>query len=719
MNMESAGKTLSIILVVIITTGLCPLSAKEHATHTLRITTINVWSGVDYRGILRFGEFESGPEREHRFTALLAQLRDLDSDIIFIQEANRVDSYSRRLADSLGMDAIHQVVNAGIKIGPVGLPSNFKEGMAILAHPDLRLAKADAWKLSGSPGIYSSALTIHFDETVFALVGEVFINDIPVTLVGVHMHAAPPDIPEIKNELARLAEEGEVSRKEYATAIRRWEKGRERRKREFDRLLDRLGRLPEARPVIVAGDFNASPDSPEVRHFITDGRFIDTYEHGVRNRQYTWDADENTNVRYSVNYNPGASGIDARSLLFAAGDWKSRRIDYIFLNDRFAVNSINHSAVVMDSVVNGVLASDHFGMFAEIDVSGISDRETDSRYLKNIQAGRRMDILPIVMYDTDIGFGYGGKGFFLNYFGLKESFDVVAFNSTKGERWYRFVYSMPDFELRQGRMYPLALDVIVDYDKWINNSFFGVGSRSRYGDREHYTREPFEVTGTFSRGFHPHVIGRLGVRYTSVRNFNVGESGILRTLGNPLNAGTVRYSSLIGGARFDTRNSFINPWRGSVVDGEVEYVPDGLRNNVSFIFTKVTLQHYMVLFYPRTVLASRVGLRTVHGDDLPIQTLASIGGNNTLRGYPQDRYLDKTAVFANAEIRFPLYRRFGGVVGYDAGTVSRSIGVLESSRIVSNPVIGLRYYMDTFVVRADVGFGKETTGVYFNFGHVF
>jgi hypothetical protein len=34
-------------------------------------------------------------------------------------------------------------------------------------------------------------------------------------------------------------------------------------------------------------------------------------------------------------------------------------------------------------------------------------------------------------------------------------------------------------------------------------------------------------------------------------------------------------------------------------------------------------------------------------------------------------------------------------------------------------VAGLRFYMNTFVVRCDVGFGKETTGLYFNFGQVF
>jgi len=32
---------------------------------------------------------------------------------------------------------------------------------------------------------------------------------------------------------------------------------------------------------------------------------------------------------------------------------------------------------------------------------------------------------------------------------------------------------------------------------------------------------------------------------------------------------------------------------------------------------------------------------------------------------------------------------------------------------------GLRYYLHNFVVRFDMGFSGEGTGVYFNFGHVF
>jgi hypothetical protein len=37
----------------------------------------------------------------------------------------------------------------------------------------------------------------------------------------------------------------------------------------------------------------------------------------------------------------------------------------------------------------------------------------------------------------------------------------------------------------------------------------------------------------------------------------------------------------------------------------------------------------------------------------------------------------------------------------------------------TNYVCGLRYYMDTFIVRLDVGLSDETTGLYLNFGHIF
>lgn len=73
-----------------------------------------------------------------------------------------------------------------------------------------------------------------------------------------------------------------------------------------------------------------------------------------------------------------------------------------------------------------------------------------------------------------------------------------------------------------------------------------------------------------------------------------------------------------------------------------------------------------------------------------------------------------------AELDQPkVISQFGGIVGIDAGRVAPTPRLLSVADWAVTPVTGLRFYMDTFVVRADVGFGKETMGLYFNFGHVF
>jgi outer membrane protein assembly factor BamA len=323
------------------------------------------------------------------------------------------------------------------------------------------------------------------------------------------------------------------------------------------------------------------------------------------------------------------------------------------------------------------------------------------------------------MYDTDVGFGYGAKGFFLNHFGLNESFDILLFNSTKGERYYRLVVSLADFERRQRKVYPVAVDLTIEYDKWIKNNFFGVGNMSSFRDREQYTREPIDISLALSRGFTSSLVGQLGWRYKTIRNYNFSEESRLLRLPPSLNASRVSYASVFFNLRFDTRDSYINPSQGCMLQWEAEVVPHSGIENVTFARLSAWAQHYTELLMPKTVLALRLGMQGLTGDDLPVQVLLPIGGSTTLRGSPQDRYLDKVAAVANAELRFPVFWRFGGVAGFDLGKVWGELKDFDLHRWAVNPVAGLRFYMNTFVVRCDVGFGKETTGLYFNFGQVF
>ena len=103
---------------------------------------------------------------------------------------------------------------------------------------------------------------------------------------------------------------------------------------------------------------------------------------------------------------------------------------------------------------------------------------------------------------------------------------------------------------------------------------------------------------------------------------------------------------------------------------------------------------------------------------MPVQVLLPVGGNRTLRGAPQDRYLDMVSGIANLELRFPIYKRLGGIIAMDAGRVWKRTSEINFHNWAYAPAAGLRYYFDTFVVRFDLGFGNESTGVYFNINHI-
>ena len=98
----------------------------------LRILDINVWSGLNYKGILKMGEYETAATREKRYQALCSQIKKLDPDIIGINEANKLPKYAERLAKDIGYAAFYHIGVGGVRLGAIGLPWNLREGDVIL-----------------------------------------------------------------------------------------------------------------------------------------------------------------------------------------------------------------------------------------------------------------------------------------------------------------------------------------------------------------------------------------------------------------------------------------------------------------------------------------------------------------------------------------------------------------------------------------------------------
>ena len=337
------------------------------------------------------------------------------------------------------------------------------------------------------------------------------------------------------------------------------------------------------------------------------------------------------------------------------------------------------------------------------------------------EIGKSLSAFPILMYDTDIGYGYGAKAKFVNYLSRKESFDLILFNSSKGERWYVFTFSIPDFEIRQRKKYSFSFDLKAEYDKYLKYFYYGRGPDSRKEDVSEFTFRKTEVMLTLGRGITPFVVVEGGYVFKDVEYLKIEEdspfSGLLKGVGH-------KFSPFVFFVlRFDTSDSQIHPKEGFRFLLQNDFAAGFLGNkNAEFHRMTLDFRKYLCLLGKSDVLAFRTLIQKISGSKIPLFEMSVLGGAsilNAMRGYKLNRFLDHGKFLVNIEYRFPLFWRIGGNLFVDGGSVWPSWGKIDLSRTALNAGWGLRYYLKNFIVRFDMGFSKEGTGIYFNFNHVF
>ncbi|HEX9934481.1 MAG TPA: hypothetical protein VGB38_04730 [bacterium] len=183
---------------------------------------------------------------------------------------------------------------------------------------------------------------------------------------------------------------------------------------------------------------------------------------------------------------------------------------------------------------------------------GVHSAGTDLRLQE-----RSASIFPILMYNSDIGCGFGGKGVVRNALHRNESFDLMLFGSSKGEQTYALSFSIPDFELRQGRSYALALDLNVSFEKMLKSNFFGIGN-STCDNEYQFPKELGKIECIASRAFRPTWIGEVGYRFATYCACRYDPSWGLLSPSVP-GVGESVGSTVFAGLRLDTRDSQINP----------------------------------------------------------------------------------------------------------------------------------------------------------------
>jgi len=340
---------------------------KNVRTEDITLVNMNVWFGLDCRGIVKFGEYEPSKIRAARFQDLTNGLKDLQPDVIGIQEANPLPGYVRKLSNALGYDAVWQVTNSGIKLLGFGIPTNFAAGNAILAQKGHDLKYLGVRRLSGK-GLQTKYISMHFTELRDVIAARVIVRGHALIVFNTQTHFSVIWNKRLQQSLTAMIEDYDIPLKAKENLLESIQKSNKRRRQEISRLIDFVKEttLRYNYPYVIMGDFNATVESSEMAELFTELDLLDTY--AIKNPDkigFTWDPGKNTNTGYDASpfWANGITPRDPLNKLEAQFDRNmARRIDFIFLSYQFDPDMIKDVNLMFTRPTNGLFTSDHFGL---------------------------------------------------------------------------------------------------------------------------------------------------------------------------------------------------------------------------------------------------------------------------------------------------------------------------------------------------------------------
>jgi hypothetical protein len=344
-----------------------------------------------------------------------------------------------------------------------------------------------------------------------------------------------------------------------------------------------------------------------------------------------------------------------------------------------------------------------------------NERQTYGALLAIIDAEQgafRSLLVPYVTYNPLLG--AAGSVHYERFFIDQAKFDTDVSQSTQNQAFYRLRYA--DLKLRDPRYLFEGFGV---YENDRTARFFGIGANSREPDEANYTLRQVGGEVTFGRRLRPELIASLTerLRHVTIRRGAVDSLPFLKDVftGVPGDDGSFVWAHRLA-LTYDTRNSLVAPTRGSFGQVFLEVADEAIGSEASFVRYGLQGRWVWPHLGERLVLALRGLLERVDGSDIPFFELSDLGGDETLRGFGQNRFLDEGRVLFNAEERIKVYQiTYGDVrtdielaVFTDVGRVFHNFSDLGSGKIQAVVGGGIRFLAASQIVaKIDVGVGSE------------
>ena len=179
---------------------------------------------------------------------------------------------------------------------------------------------------------------------------------------------------------------------------------------------------------------------------------------------------------------------------------------------------------------------------------------------------------------------------------------------------------------------------------------------------------------------------------------------------------------------YTTLDSNKAPTSGVYFSGTSEWSSKALGSTANFFHYSFEAEDYMPSSTKRFITIVRGVYNQTIGSDVPFLERSILGGEDTLRGYGRNRFIDKSYTLFNAEERIRLFtwQVFNVNANWelapfiDLGAVSSSIYTLSAKEFKPCPGIGFRAIVPPYIVgRIDIGVGQEGPAVFVGLGYPF
>jgi outer membrane protein assembly factor BamA len=327
-------------------------------------------------------------------------------------------------------------------------------------------------------------------------------------------------------------------------------------------------------------------------------------------------------------------------------------------------------------------------------------------------------VAPMIVHNSIVG----TRGA-LNLFRYEPGGREIRFIGSFTERIERkLVFSYADPAFSQGRY---SLNFGASFFKNATSRFFGLGQATSEPEQTNYTAREGRLNWRF--GVYANEVTQIAVgqRFRDVR-LQKGGTDLPFTGDRFSTVDGVQGESLILGHRatfyYDTRNNLVSPTDGMAVTAYAE-INQNLRNGDHPVYSRYELE--VKKLFPseskRAILVVRADLQATIGTQVPFFEQSSLGGQNNLRGFGGDRFIDKHLVSLSIEERIHLARtRVAGVIAdfevapfLDTGQVFNDYKDVSFKSYRMTPGVGFRGIVRPNVVgRVDYGYSREGGAIY-------